>query len=156
MLEFLIDAELDESFVAADGHERLARVETDRAADRERRDRSLRMMAKGHADSVAGRLDFFGADTFRALEQKIRTAARAPGPPSHAPPRSSPPTSSGHSGGNAEEPFYSPLRCGERAQGEGAKHAKHPERAKRDVALRFPPPRARSFHPENCGIQRTP
>jgi DNA primase len=78
MLEFLIDAELDESFVAADGHERLARVERIAQLIASEEDPLARMMAKGHADSMAGRLDFLGADTFRALEQKIRTAARAP------------------------------------------------------------------------------
>ena len=80
MLEFLIDAELDESFVAADGHERLARVERIAQLIASEEDPLARMMAKGYADSVAGRLDFLGADTFRALEQKIRTATRAPRP----------------------------------------------------------------------------
>ena len=78
MLEFLIDSELDESFVAADGHERLARVERIAQLISSEEDPLARMMAKGYADSVAGRLDFHGADTFRALEQKIRTATRAP------------------------------------------------------------------------------
>ncbi len=80
MLEFLIDAELDESFVAADGHERVTRVERIAQLIASEEDPLARMMAKGYADSVAGRLDFLGADTFRALEQKIRAAARAPRP----------------------------------------------------------------------------
>jgi DNA primase len=78
MLEFLIDAELDESFVAADSHERLARVERIERLIAEEHDELARMMAKGHADRIAGRLDLLGSDTFRALEQKIRSAARAP------------------------------------------------------------------------------
>ena len=80
MLEFLIDSELDESFVAADGHERLARVERIAQLISSEEDPLARMMAKGYADSVSGCLDFHGADTFRALEQKIRTATRAPRP----------------------------------------------------------------------------
>ncbi len=64
MLEFLIDAELDESFVAADGHERLARVERIAQLITSEEDPLARMMAKGYADSMAGRLDFLGTETF--------------------------------------------------------------------------------------------
>ncbi len=81
MLEFLIDAELDESRLSRPMvSERLARVERIAQLIGSEEDPLARMMAKGYADSVAGRLDFHGADTFRALEQKIRTATRAPRP----------------------------------------------------------------------------
>ncbi|HEY2509431.1 MAG TPA: DNA primase [Polyangiaceae bacterium] len=106
MLEFLIEAELDGSFVAADAHERLARVERIAQLIAAEDDDLARMMAKGYADAVAGRLDILGTDTFRALEQKMRSAARAPRPTSpvrRASPSQPPPAS--RSSGNGRDEF---------------------------------------------------
>jgi DNA primase len=86
MLEFLIDAELDESFVAADVHERLARVERIAALIAAEEDPLARMLAKSYADVVAGRVDIIvGAKSFDALEQKIRATARVARPAPRVP-----------------------------------------------------------------------
>ena len=77
LLVFMIDAELDESFGAADLHEKLARVE--RIADliASEDDPLVRLEASTHADSVvAGRLDILGAESLRALHAKLRAKAR--------------------------------------------------------------------------------
>ena len=77
LLVFMIDAELDESFGAADLHEKLARIE--RIADliASENDPLVRLEASTHADSVvAGRLDILGAESLRALHAKLRAKAR--------------------------------------------------------------------------------
>jgi DNA primase len=74
MLEFLIDAALDESFSAADAHEKLERVERIAKLLASEDDPLIRMMAKGYADRLAGRLDMHQAMTFQALEEKVRKA----------------------------------------------------------------------------------
>ncbi len=80
MLEYLIDTALDESFVAADAHERAARVERVARLLTEEEDPLVRMMGKSYADRLAGRLDLVrSTDAFRALEQIVRKAvAQAP------------------------------------------------------------------------------
>jgi DNA primase len=136
MLEFLIDAELDESFVAADGHERLARVERIAQLITSEEDPLARMMAKGYADSVAGRLDFLGADAFRALEQKIRTATRAPRPQAQPVPRSAitPPAApprrqGGEIAGHGHESAGSPALPAGRGPGGGVTGHRSPKTA---------------------------
>jgi DNA primase len=90
LLVFLIDQELDEAFVAADFHEKLARVEAIADLIASEDDPLVRLEASTHADSVvAGRLNILGAESLRALHHKLRSGARprAPTPP----PRQQPP-----------------------------------------------------------------
>ncbi len=80
LLEFLIDAELDKSFVAADVREKLARVDAVVELIAAEPDALVRMEIKRYADALAGRLDIHGEGALRALEQKLRGAVRR-GPP---------------------------------------------------------------------------
>jgi DNA primase len=84
LLEHLIDLALDETFVAADSHERAARVAYVARLLAEEDDPLVRSMAKTHADNLAGRLMIVtpaqsgrgdrSPDAFRALEQAVRRA----------------------------------------------------------------------------------
>jgi len=76
MLEFLIDAALDESFSAADVHEKLERLEQVARLIATEDDPLVRMMAKGYADRLSGRLDIHDVVSFQALEEKVRKAVR--------------------------------------------------------------------------------
>ena len=79
-LEFLIDAELDASFVAADVHEKLERVERILQLINTEEDEVARVSAKLHADHAVNRLDL-GDETLAALHRKVSTAARTHRPP---------------------------------------------------------------------------
>ena len=81
MLEFLIDAALDEGFSAVDAHEKFDRIEQIAKLIATEDDPLVRMLAKGYADRLAGRLDIHGVTSFQALEEKVRKAVR------DAPPR---------------------------------------------------------------------
>jgi DNA primase len=79
LLEYLIDALLDESFNAADLRERVVRIQSVAALLGRQKDPVARGMLKGYADYAAGRLDLVrsGADAFRALGRKIALEAGA-------------------------------------------------------------------------------
>jgi DNA primase len=80
MLEALIDSSLDVTFSQADALGRLERVERIAKLISEEDDPLVRSMAKSYADKLAGRLDLARSpDAFRALEQKVRDAARTAG-----------------------------------------------------------------------------
>lgn len=84
MLEALLDNMLDVSFSQADAMGRLARVEQIAKLLSEEEDPLVRSMAKSYADRLAGRLDLVRSpDAFRALEQKVRDAARVVGTVKH-------------------------------------------------------------------------
>lgn len=79
LLEYLIDAELDETFNAADLREKLARIERVAALLARQRDPVLRGMLDAYADYAAGRLDLVRAapNAFPALKRKVTAAAGA-------------------------------------------------------------------------------
>ena len=74
MLEYLIDATLDNTFSADDARAKAARIKevTDLLASEE--DPAVRAMAKRHADGIAARLGIADAPTLEALERSVRTA----------------------------------------------------------------------------------
>jgi DNA primase len=83
MLEFLIDDALDQGFVEADARERVGRVNAVAKLLADEDDPLTRMMAKDHANRIAGRVDLKTKDwqarrvaeeTFRALEQTVKRA----------------------------------------------------------------------------------
>ena len=78
-LEFLIEAELDTSFVAADVHEKLERVESILQLIASEEDEVARMSATIYADHAVSRLGL-GDETLRALHRKLHAAGRAPRP----------------------------------------------------------------------------
>ncbi|HZU84865.1 MAG TPA: toprim domain-containing protein, partial [Polyangiaceae bacterium] len=83
LVEYLIDAELDESFNAADSHECAARVDRVVAIIGRQRDPVERAMAEAYADRAAGRLDLVRSapNAWGALKRKflaMRRAARVP------------------------------------------------------------------------------
>ena len=80
MLEFLIESSLDATFGSADAYERLARIEQITKILSEENDPFVKLQAKAYADRVAGRLDIRDAESFRALEDKVRKAVRDAGP----------------------------------------------------------------------------
>jgi DNA primase len=80
MLEFLIESSLDATFGSADAYERLARIEQITKILTEENDPFVKLQAKAYADRVAGRLDIRDAESFRALEDKVRKAVRDAGP----------------------------------------------------------------------------
>jgi DNA primase len=79
LLEYLIDAELDESFNAADVREKAARMERVTALIARQKDPLSRGMLEAYADYTAGRLDLVRSapSTFPALKRKILAAARS-------------------------------------------------------------------------------
>ncbi|WP_394849442.1 DNA primase [Pendulispora brunnea] len=90
MLEYLIDSALDAGFTAADAHERAARVAEVSQLLAEEDDPLIKMMAKTHADQVAGRIDLRLVDRvarhvpdepFRALVEAVKRAVAKAGPP---------------------------------------------------------------------------
>jgi DNA primase len=78
LLEYLIDAELDESFNAADLREKVTRLERVTQLVGRQRDPMSRGLLEAYADYAAGRLDVARAapSAFPALKRKIFTAAR--------------------------------------------------------------------------------
>ena len=90
-LEFLIDAELDASFVAADVHEKLERVERILQLITSEEDEVVTMSAMIYADHTVARLGL-GDETLRALHRKLHAAGRAPRPtqPARSPARDVP------------------------------------------------------------------
>jgi len=83
LFEYLIDVDLDESFNAADGSERAARVKRIVILLERQKDPVRRAMAETYADRAAGRLDLVRSapNAFRALKRAILAAARAAGGP---------------------------------------------------------------------------
>jgi DNA primase len=86
LFEYLIDVDLDESFNAADGAERAARVKRITSLLESQRDPVRRGMLETYADYAAGRLDLVRSapHAFRALKRAILAAARAGGMPTWA------------------------------------------------------------------------
>jgi DNA primase len=78
-LEFLIDAELDASFVAADVHEKLERVDRILQLITSEQDEIVTMSATLYADHTVARLGL-GDESLRALHRKLHAAGRAPRP----------------------------------------------------------------------------
>lgn len=99
MLDHLIEEALDESFAAADVHDRVARVEYVAKLLNDENDALVRATLKTRVDYLAGRLDLHGlsmrrddaahSEPFRALIDKVRkdAASSAPRPPQGADPR---------------------------------------------------------------------
>jgi DNA primase len=83
LLEHLIDAELDESFNAADSRESAARVERVIAIVERQRDPVERGMAEAYADRAAGRLDLVRSapNAWGALKRKFLAMRRSVGVP---------------------------------------------------------------------------
>jgi DNA primase len=79
LLEYLIDAELDESFNAADLREKATRVERVTGLIARQKDPVARGMLEAYADYAAGRLDLVRSapNAFPALKRKVVVAARA-------------------------------------------------------------------------------
>ena len=80
MLEALIEMSLDETFAAANAHEKQQRIAYVARLIAEEPDPVVSAMAKGYTDMIAGRLDIVraGDGAFRALEHSIaQTVARA-------------------------------------------------------------------------------
>jgi DNA primase len=79
LLEYLIDADLDESFNAADLREKASRIERVTALIARQRDPVARGMLEAYADYAAGRLDLVRSapNAFPALKRKVLVAARA-------------------------------------------------------------------------------
>jgi DNA primase len=77
LLEYLIDAELDETFNAADSAEKVARIERITAILSRQQDPVRRGMLKSYADYAAGRLDLVRSEpnAFALLERKFRGKA---------------------------------------------------------------------------------
>jgi DNA primase len=79
LLEYLIDADLDESFNAADLREKGTRIERVTALLTRQKDAVARGMLEAYADYAAGRLDLVRSapNAFPALKRKVLAAARA-------------------------------------------------------------------------------
>jgi DNA primase len=79
LFEYLIDAELDESFSAADFREKAARVDRVAGLIARQKDPVVRGMAEAYADVAAGRLDFLRSapGAFGGLKRKILSQAKA-------------------------------------------------------------------------------
>jgi DNA primase len=79
LFEYLIDVDLDESFNAADGGERAARIKWITALIERQKDPVRRGMLEAYADYAAGRLDLVRSapNAFRALKRTIMASARA-------------------------------------------------------------------------------
>jgi DNA primase len=77
LFEYLIDVELDETFSAADGHERATRVKRITAILERQKDPVRRGMLEAYADYAAGRLDLVRSapNAFRVLKRTIMAAA---------------------------------------------------------------------------------
>jgi DNA primase len=89
LFEYLIDVDLDESFNAADGSERAARVKRITNLLERQQDPVRRGMLETYADYAAGRLDLVRSapNAFRALKRAILAAARAASVPTRNGPR---------------------------------------------------------------------
>ena len=82
LLEYLLNAALDENFKHADPFERAARVTEVATLLREEEDPLVRAMLKTHADHLAGRLDLYKSpEAFRTLERAVKDSARSFEPP---------------------------------------------------------------------------
>jgi DNA primase len=79
LLEYLIDADLHESFNAADLREKAARIERVMALLGRQKDPVARGMLEAYADYAAGRLDLVRSapNAFPALKRRVLAAARA-------------------------------------------------------------------------------
>jgi DNA primase len=79
LFEYLIDVDLDESFNAADGGERAARIKRITALIERQKDPVRRGMLEAYADYAAGRLDLVRSapNAFRALKRTMMASARA-------------------------------------------------------------------------------
>jgi DNA primase len=79
LLEYLIDADLDESFNAADLREKAARIERVTGLLGRQKDPVARGMLEAYADYSAGRLDLVRSapNAFPALKRKVLAAAKA-------------------------------------------------------------------------------
>jgi DNA primase len=79
LFEYLIDAELDESFSAADLREKAGRVERVGGLIARQKDPVVRGMAEAYADVAAGRLDIVRSapGAFGGLKRKILSQAKA-------------------------------------------------------------------------------
>jgi len=79
LLEYLIEADLDEAFNAADLREKGARIERVTALLARQKDPVARGMLEAYADYSAGRLDLVRSapNAFPALKRKVLAAARA-------------------------------------------------------------------------------
>ncbi len=79
LLEYLIDADLDESFNAVDVREKTSRIERVAALVGRAKDPVTRGMLEAYADYAAGRLDLVRSapNAFPALKRKVLTVARA-------------------------------------------------------------------------------
>lgn len=82
MLEALIEMSLDETFIAADAHERQSRIQYVSRLITEEDDPVVRAMLKGFTDTIAGRLDIAraGNEAFRALEDQVKRDVAKAGP----------------------------------------------------------------------------
>jgi DNA primase len=82
MLEALIEMSLDDTFIAADAHERQSRIQYVSKLITEEDDPVVRAMLKGFTDSIAGRLDIAraGNEAFRALEDQVKRDVARAGP----------------------------------------------------------------------------
>jgi DNA primase len=82
MLEALIEMSLDDTFIAADAHERQTRIQYVSKLITEEDDPVVRAMLKGFTDSIAGRLDIAraGNEAFRALEDQVKRDVARAGP----------------------------------------------------------------------------
>jgi DNA primase len=79
LFEYLIDVDLDESFNAADGNEKVARLKRITALIERQRDPVRRGMLEAYADYAAGRLDLVRSapNAFPALKRRIMAVAPA-------------------------------------------------------------------------------
>jgi DNA primase len=82
MHEALIDMSLDESFAAADAHEKQQRIQYVVKLLAKQSDPVVRAMLKGYTDMIAGRLDIVrsGQEAFRALEDMVKREVAKAGP----------------------------------------------------------------------------
>jgi DNA primase len=82
MHEALIDMALDESFAAADAHEKQQRIQYVAKLLAKQSDPVVRAMLKGYTDMIAGRLDIArtGQEAFRALEDYVKREVAKAGP----------------------------------------------------------------------------
>lgn len=96
MLEFLVDAELDQGFSAADAREKLERVQEVLRLISDEADPMEQMLQKSRADQIVSRLDLHGLrfsrddeshpPTIAALERAVRAAVARERPPPGPPP----------------------------------------------------------------------
>jgi DNA primase len=130
MVEYLIDAELDESFNAADSRECAARVDRVVAVIDRQRDAVQRALAEAYADRAAGRLDLLRSapQAWPALKRKflaMRGAARPPSAARTAPRRPERNTHEAFAGQREERPA---LERASMTQGRGVRRSGHAER----------------------------